>query len=115
MDVTIIGCGYVGLVTGTCLAAIGHTVRGSRRTTQAQALKTATADLRACCSKLREQPSGRSNSRLRHPGVKDASRVPLVGTPPKDYGTVDMTYSKAPQGRSRRVAANNAGYMVTSS
>src|SRR6266513_1323059 len=26
MDVTIIGCGYVGLVTGTCLAAIGHTV-----------------------------------------------------------------------------------------
>ena len=28
MDVTIIGCGYVGLVTGTCLAAIGHTVRG---------------------------------------------------------------------------------------
>jgi UDP-glucose 6-dehydrogenase len=28
MDVTIIGCGYVGLVTGTCLASIGHTVRG---------------------------------------------------------------------------------------
>jgi UDPglucose 6-dehydrogenase len=28
MDVTVIGCGYVGLVTGTCLAAIGHTVRG---------------------------------------------------------------------------------------
>ena len=28
MDVTIIGCGYVGLVTATCLASIGHTVRG---------------------------------------------------------------------------------------
>ena len=28
MDVTVIGCGYVGLVTGTCLASIGHTVRG---------------------------------------------------------------------------------------
>ena len=28
MDVTIIGCGYVGLVTGVCLASIGHTVRG---------------------------------------------------------------------------------------
>ncbi|MDB5305346.1 MAG: hypothetical protein JWM97_2895, partial [Phycisphaerales bacterium] len=23
MDVTVIGCGYVGLVTGTCLASIG--------------------------------------------------------------------------------------------
>src|SRR3954447_3829458 len=28
MDVTVIGCGYVGLVTATCLASIGHTVRG---------------------------------------------------------------------------------------
>ena len=28
MDVTVIGCGYVGLVTGVCLASIGHTVRG---------------------------------------------------------------------------------------
>src|SRR5688500_14205989 len=31
MDVTIIGCGYVGLVTGTCLASIGHTVRGEEK------------------------------------------------------------------------------------
>ena len=28
MDVAVIGCGYVGLVTATCLASIGHTVRG---------------------------------------------------------------------------------------
>ncbi|MGE5609495.1 MAG: hypothetical protein ACM359_09590, partial [Bacillota bacterium] len=28
MDITVIGCGYVGLVTATCLASIGHTVRG---------------------------------------------------------------------------------------
>ena len=28
MDVTVIGCGYVGLVTATCLASIGHMVRG---------------------------------------------------------------------------------------
>ena len=34
MDVTIIGCGYVGLVTGTCLAAIGHTVRGVEKDTK---------------------------------------------------------------------------------
>src|SRR5438034_10724220 len=34
MDVTVIGCGYVGLVTGTCLAAIGHTVRGVEKDTK---------------------------------------------------------------------------------
>ena len=28
MDVAVIGCGYVGLVTATCLASIGHRVRG---------------------------------------------------------------------------------------
>src|SRR5216683_472706 len=38
MDVTIIGCGYVGLVTGTCLASIGHTVRGVEK--DAKKLKT---------------------------------------------------------------------------
>ena len=38
MDVTVIGCGYVGLVTGTCLASIGHTVRGVEK--DAKKLKT---------------------------------------------------------------------------
>ena len=38
MDVTIIGCGYVGLVTGTCLASIGHNVRGVEK--DARKLKT---------------------------------------------------------------------------
>ena len=38
MDVTVIGCGYVGLVTGTCLASIGHTVRGVEK--DARKLKT---------------------------------------------------------------------------
>src|ERR1700722_14435793 len=34
MDVTVIGCGYVGLVTGTCLASIGHSVRGVEKDTK---------------------------------------------------------------------------------
>src|SRR5712675_955651 len=38
MEVAVIGCGYVGLVTATCLAAIGHTVRGVEK--DAKKLKT---------------------------------------------------------------------------
>ena len=34
MDVAVIGCGYVGLVTGTCLASIGHMVRGVEKDSQ---------------------------------------------------------------------------------
>ena len=51
MDVTVIGCGYVGLVTGTCLAAIGHTVRGVEKDPKKlKTLKMATArsSSRAC-------------------------------------------------------------------
>ena len=48
MDVTVIGCGYVGLVTGTCLASIGHTVRGVEKDTKklstAEAFKRATSE-----------------------------------------------------------------------
>jgi len=98
MDVTIIGCGYVGLVTGVCLAHTGHNVRGVEK--DVKKLKTLQGgecpifepglhDL------LREtQKSGQisftDNVRA---AVKDAEVVYLcVGTPPKPDGTVDMSF-----------------------
>jgi UDPglucose 6-dehydrogenase len=98
MDVTIIGCGYVGLVTGTCLASIGHMVRGVEK--DPRKLKTL---LDGHCpifepglQELMQEnfASGQlqftDNVKL---AVKDAEVVFLcVGTPSKQDGTVDMSY-----------------------
>ena len=98
MDVTVIGCGYVGLVTGTCLASIGHTVRGVEK--DANKLKTL---LDGHCPifepGLHElMQENYASGQLQFTdnvkaAVKDAEVVFLcVGTPPKPDGTVDMSY-----------------------
>jgi UDPglucose 6-dehydrogenase len=98
MDVTVIGCGYVGLVTGTCLASVGHTVRGVEK--DAKRLKTL---LDGHCPIF--EP-GLQESMQEHfasgqlsfgdnvkSAVKDAEVVFLcVGTPSRPDGTVDMSY-----------------------
>jgi UDPglucose 6-dehydrogenase len=120
MDVTVIGCGYVGLVTGTCLASIGHTVRGVEK--DQKKLKTL---LDGHCpifepglQELMQEhyASGQlqftDNVKL---AVKDAEVVFLcVGTPPKPDGTVDMSYL---EGAGKEVcdalAEHNNEYLVT--
>src|ERR1700683_5102936 len=98
MDVTIIGCGYVGLVTGTCLASIGHTVRGVEK--DAKKLKTL---LDGHCPifepglhELMQESYASGQLQFTEnvkSAVKDAEVVFLcVGTPPKPDGTVDMSY-----------------------
>src|SRR6266481_4052951 len=120
MDVTVIGCGYVGLVTGTCLASIGHQVRGVEK------------DLK----KLKTLQDG--HCPIFEPGlhelmvenyasgqlqftdnvkaaVKEAEVVFLcVGTPSKPDGTVDMSYlEEAGKEVCDSLAALNNDYMVT--
>ncbi len=120
MDVTVIGCGYVGLVTGTCLASIGHTVRGVEK--DLKKLKTLTD---GHCpifepglheSMKEHYASGQlqftDNVKA---AVRDAEVVFLcVGTPPKPDGTVDMSYL---EGAGKEVcdalADINSEYMVT--
>src|SRR5213078_747898 len=89
MDVTIIGCGYVGLVTGTCLAAIGHTIRGVEK--DQRKLKTLQDGHCPIFEPgLQEQIQFTDDVKS---AVKDAEVVFLcVGTPPKPDGTVDMSY-----------------------
>jgi UDPglucose 6-dehydrogenase len=120
MDVTIIGCGYVGLVTGTCLASIGHTVRGVEK--DPKKLKTL---LDGHCpifepglQELMQEHFASGQLQFTDnvkSAVKDAEVVFLaVGTPPKDDGTVDMSYL---EGAGKEVcdalADQSKDYMVT--
>src|SRR6204780_3915307 len=120
MDVTVIGCGYVGLVTGTCLAAIGHTVRGVEKDTRK--LKTL---LDGHCpifepGLIEQMQESFATGQLQftdnvRAAVKDAEVVFLcVGTPSKPDGTVDMGYL---EGAGKEVcdalAEQDNDYMVT--
>jgi UDPglucose 6-dehydrogenase len=120
MDVTIIGCGYVGLVTGTCLAAIGHTVRGVEKDKKKlKALQDGHCPIfePGLQEVLQENyASGQIQFTDNvQDAVKDAEVVFLcVGTPPKPDGTVDMSFL---EGAGKEVcdalAASNTDYMVT--
>jgi UDPglucose 6-dehydrogenase len=120
MDVTVIGCGYVGLVTATCLASIGHTVRGVEK--DQKKLKTL---LDGHCPifepglhELMKEHYALGSLQFTDnvkAAVRDAEVVFLaVGTPPKPDGTVDMSYL---EGAGKEVcdalAETNSDYMVT--
>jgi len=120
MDVTVVGCGYVGLVTGTCLASIGHTVRGVEK--DVKKLKTL---LDGHCPifepGLQElMQENYASGQLQFTdnikaAVKDAEVIFLcVGTPPRDDGTVDMSFlESAAKEVCDALAEQNNEYMVT--
>src|SRR4051794_6290137 len=120
MDVTIIGCGYVGLVTGTCLASVGHTVRGVEK--DPKKLKTLQDGhcpiFEPGLQELMQENYASGQLQFTHDvkaAVKDAEVVFLcVGTPSKSDGTVDMSYL---EGAGKEVcdslAEMNSEYMVT--
>ena len=98
MDVTVIGCGYVGLVTGTCLASIGHNVIGVEKIPEKlAALKRGDCPIfEPGLAELQTQNMEAGRLRFTHDvkeAVAEADVVYLaVGTPPKEDGTVDMSY-----------------------
>src|SRR6195952_2236722 len=120
MDVTVIGCGYVSLVTGTCLAAIGHTVRGVEK--DQKKLKSLMdghcpifePGLQELMQENYASGQIQFTSNVKE-AVRDAEVVFLcVGTPPKPDGTVDMSFL---EGAGKEVcdalASYNNDYMVT--
>ena len=120
MDVTVIGCGYVGLVTGTCLASIGHTVRGVEK--DKAKLKTLMDGhcpiFEPGLQELMQENYASGQLQFTDDvkaAVKDAEIVFLcVGTPPKPDGTVDMSFlEQAGKEVCDALAAQNNEYMVT--
>ena len=120
MDVTVIGCGYVGLVTATCLASIGHTVRGVEK--DARKLKTLKDGhcpiFEPGLQELMQEHYAAGSLQFTESvkaATRDAEVVFLaVGTPPKPDGTVDMSYL---EGAGKEVcdalAENKNDYLVT--
>ncbi|HWB54396.1 MAG TPA: nucleotide sugar dehydrogenase, partial [Tepidisphaeraceae bacterium] len=100
MDVTVIGCGYVGLVTGTCLASIGHTVRGVEKDEKKlRALQDGHAPFfEPGLQELMQENYASGQLQFSHDvksSVKSAEVVFLcVGTPSLPDGTVDMSFLK---------------------
>ena len=98
MDVTIIGCGYVGLVTGTCLASIGHNVRGVEKDQKKlKALQDGICPIfePGLTELMHENYASGALSFTDDvkKACRDAEVVFLcVGTPPKPDGTVDMSF-----------------------
>src|SRR5687768_17475243 len=120
MDVTVIGCGYVGLVTATCLASIGHTVRGVEK--DQRKLKTLQDGhcpiFEPGLAELMQEHYASGQLQFTDnvkAAVRDAEVVFLcVGTPPRPDGTVDMSYL---EGAGKEVCDAlgefNADYLVT--
>src|SRR5688572_32970898 len=102
MDVTVIGCGYVGLVTATCLASIGHTVRGVEK--DQKKLKTLQDGhcpiFEPGLQELMQEHYAAGSLQFTDnvkAAVRDAAVAFLrVGTPPKSDGTVDMSCPARP-------------------
>jgi UDPglucose 6-dehydrogenase len=120
MDVTVIGCGYVGLVTATCLASIGHTVRGVEK--DLKKLKTLQDGhcpiFEPGLHELMQENYASGQLQFTDnvkSAVKDAEVIYLaVGTPPKDDGTVDMTFlNTAGKEVCDALAANESDYLAT--
>jgi UDPglucose 6-dehydrogenase len=98
MDVTVIGCGYVGLVTATSLAHIGHTVRGVEKDAKKlKALQDGQCPIfePGLHELMKEHYASGAlafSDNIRS-AIRDAEVIFLaVGTPPKPDGTVDMSY-----------------------
>lgn len=98
MNICVVGSGYVGLVTGACLADFGMNVVGvDKDHSKVEALRRGEVPiyepgLEAIVEKNMEEGRLRFSTEL-GPAIEEASAVFIaVGTPPKEDGSADLTF-----------------------
>lgn len=98
MNICVVGSGYVGLVTGACLADFGMNVVGvDKDHSKVEALRRGEVPiyepgLEAIVEKNMEEGRLRFSTDL-GPAIEEASAVFIaVGTPPKEDGSADLTF-----------------------
>ncbi len=100
MKVSVIGTGYVGLVSGTCFAEIGHDVTcidiDPKKIEMLKAGKSPIYEPGLNELLERNIKAGRLHFSLNYDSVKDAQSIFLaVGTPSADDGRADLKYLNA--------------------
>ena len=115
MNISIIGCGYVGLVTGACLAELGHQVLGidndEKKLAALQRMESPIYEpgleemLHTNCTEGRLRFSGSIAE-----GVKHGQIIFIcVNTPPRPDGGVDLSYVESV---SQEIAENLTEYRL---
>lgn len=115
MDVCVIGTGYVGLVTGACMAEVGHRVicvdddHGKIRTLQSGGIPIYEPGLDAMVERQRRGGRLTFTTEISE-GIAGATIAFIcVGTPPKEDGDADLV---AVEKVTRRIAECAASYTL---
>ncbi|MDO5295119.1 MAG: UDP-glucose/GDP-mannose dehydrogenase family protein [bacterium] len=115
MNISIIGCGYVGLVTGSCLAELGHNVLGIDNDPRKLACLQNNSSpiyepgleelIRINCQEKRLRFSGSIAEGVQHGQIIFI----CVNTPPRPDGSLDLSYVEAV---SKEIAENLQEYRL---
>ena len=117
MKITIIGTGYVGLVTGACLAEVGNDVlcldvdaAQDRACSNAAACRsTSPASSRWSRAQRRRRAASRFTTDVDAAVAHGALQFIAVGTPPDEDGSADLQYVLA---AARSIGRHMSGYKV---
>jgi len=115
MNIAIVGSGYVGLVTGVCLSAIGHkVVCVDNNDAKVKSLKKAIVPfyepgLDEMMKKLMRKKALSFTSSIKQATHKSDVIFIAVGTPSKKSGEADLTYV---ENVAREIAAHMNGYKL---
>jgi len=116
MKISVVGGGYVGLVTGTCFAELGHTVTIIEIDPgKVQAIKNGKPPIyeNGLEDLLKKNAGERLHASTGYESVSSADIVLIaVGTPPKPDGSANLSYIEAASTSIGKALKDNPSYCV---